>query len=187
MPHSVCYDLGASTGTLTKKLAEHHFSIKPDIRWIAVEGVESMVNEAKRNTSGLKNVECIHADVRDIEFLRSDLIISYYFIQFIPPKDRQILIDRIYQSLNWGGAFVWFEKVRGPDARFQDMLNNLYVNFKLQEGFSPEEIINKSESLKSVLEPFSHQANLDLLNRAGFKDVMTIFRNICFEGLVCIK
>lgn len=186
LPDSVCYDLGTSTGTLLNKLANRHRATKPNIRWIGMDSVEGMVEQAKKNTQGT-GAEVICADIRDVDLLPSDFIVSYYFIQFVPPRDRQPLIDRIYQALNWGGAFVWFEKIRGPDARFQDMLNNLYTNFKLQQGFSPEEILNKAESLKTVLEPFSHQGNADFLSRAGFRDVMPIYRNICFEGLVCIK
>ena len=34
------------------------------------------------------------------------------------------------------------------------------------------------------MEPFSSDGNLGLLERAGFKDVMPIYRNMCFEGLV---
>ena len=40
------------------------------------------------------------------------------------------------------------EKVRGPDARFQDILNQAYIEFKLSQGFSESQIINKSKSLK---------------------------------------
>ena len=67
------------------------------------------------------------------------------------------------------------------------MLVNLYNNFKLKNGFSHEEIFNKSESLKGVLEPFSTEGNLGLLKRAGFLDSMVIFKNICFEGILSIK
>lgn len=187
LPDSVCYDLGSSTGALINKLVNRHYSSKPGIRWIGIDSVKEMINEAESKKSPIDSIEFINADARDVELLNSDFIISYYFVQFVPPRDRQTLINKIYNSLNWGGAFVWFEKVRVPDARFQDILNNLYTNFKLQQGFTPQEIINKSESLKSVLEPFSHQGNLDLLKRAGFKDIMPVFRDICFEGLICIK
>ena len=37
------------------------------------------------------------------------------------------------------------------------------------------------------MEPFSSEGNLGLFKRAGFKDVVTIFKNICFEGFLCIK
>ena len=123
----------------------------------------------------------------DLEFEKADLIIAYYSVQFIRPKNRQILIDRIYQSLNWGGAFLFFEKVRGPDARFQDMMTAVYTDYKLDQGYSAKEIVGKTRSLKGALEPFSTQGNYDLLKRAGFVDIMTVMKYVCFEGFLAIK
>ena len=80
-----------------------------------------------------------------------------------------------------------FEKVRGPDARFQDIFTSIYTDYKLEQGYSAEEIVNKAQSLKGVLEPFSTQGNLDLLARAGFVDVTTVMKHIPFEGFLAIK
>jgi len=63
----------------------------------------------------------------------------------------------------------------------------VYNQIKFDNGFSPEDIWNKSESLKGVLEPFSTQGNLDLLKRSGFVDIMTIYKFVCFEGWLAIK
>ncbi|MGB1879791.1 MAG: methyltransferase, partial [Gammaproteobacteria bacterium] len=71
----------------------------------------------------------------------------------------------IYAGLNWGGGFLMFEKVRAPDARFQDMITSLYHDFKLEQGYSGGEIVAKTRSLKGVLEPFSREGNLGLLER----------------------
>ena len=127
------------------------------------------------------------ADVNGYEFQKSDLIVSYYCVQFIHPKRRQVLIDRIYEALNWGGGFIWFEKVRGPDARFQDILTTLYNDFKLEQGLDADEIVAKTRSLKGVMEPFSTQGDFDLLKRAGFVDIMTVMKHLCFEGFLAIK
>jgi tRNA (cmo5U34)-methyltransferase len=118
---------------------------------------------------------------------KSDLIIAYYTIQFVPPYLRQDLINRIYEALNWGGAFICFEKVRANDARFQDYMTAIYTDYKLEQGYSPEEIVNKAQSLKSVLEPFSTQGNIDLFRRAGFTDILSVQKYISFEGFLCIK
>ena len=80
-----------------------------------------------------------------------------------------------------------FEKVRAPDARFQDVATALYVDFKLGQGYDWAEITEKTRSLKGVLEPFSTEGNLGLMRRAGFVDVMTIFKYVCFEGFLAIK
>ena len=118
---------------------------------------------------------------------KSDLIVSYYKIQFIKPKVRQQFFDKIYTSLNWGGAFILFEKVRAPDARFQDITTQLYSEFKKKNGFTAEEILNKTSSLKSILEPFSSNANIDLMKRSGFKDILSIFKYVNFECFLAIK
>ena len=66
-------------------------------------------------------------------------------------------------------------------------MTTIYAETKLERGFSAEEIINKTLSLKGVLEPFSTQGNMDLLRRAGFEDIMTVMKNVCFEGFLAIK
>lgn len=186
MKDSIAYEIGTSTGELLRKLAEYN-DHKPDIRWVGIDTEEPMIKKAKDHCKGVSNIELHQDDVRLFPYEKSDFIVSYYVVQFIPPRDRQELINKIYETLNWGGAFVWFEKVRGPDARFQDIMTNMYHNFKLDNGYDAEEIMNKSNSLKGMMEPFSSEGNRGLLERAGFKDVMPIYRNICFEGLVCIK
>jgi len=93
----------------------------------------------------------------------------------------------LYQSLNWGGALIMFEKVRAPDARFQDIINTLYFDYKLKQEYSEENIIGKMMSLKGILEPFSTQGNLDMLKRSGFVDITTIQKYLSFEGFLAIK
>ena len=66
-------------------------------------------------------------------------------------------------------------------------MNSLYSDFKVRQGFDATEILNKTSSLKSVLEPFSREGNLGLMRRAGFTDIPTIMKYICFEGFVAIK
>lgn len=182
----VIYEIGCSTGQLIRKLASRNPG-RADLSWVGLDNVPEMIAKCEAECRGMPNISFLLEDVRNFRFENTDLILSYYAVQFIPPRDRQDLIDKIYAALNWGGALIIFEKVRGPDARFQDMLSNLYTNFKLRNGFSAEEILAKTESLKGVLEPFSSRANVEMLERAGFKDIMPIYRNICFEGLVCIK
>ncbi|NTX26155.1 methyltransferase domain-containing protein [Burkholderia pyrrocinia] len=183
---SICYEIGVSTGQLLRKLAEHHAS-KPGITWVGIDPVESMIAKARQHCVEVPNIALEVGDARLYGFEKSDLIVSFYCIQFIPPKDRQEVFNRIYERLNWGGAFILFEKVRAPDARFQDMVVSLYNDYKRREGFSADEILNKTASLKSVLEPFSTEGNLGLLKRAGFVDITTVMKYLCFEGFLAIK
>jgi tRNA (cmo5U34)-methyltransferase len=118
---------------------------------------------------------------------KADLIVAYYTVQFVHPKLRQALIDKVYEALNWGGAFIMYEKVRANDARFQDICTGLYTEYKLDQGYTAKEIVSKSKSLKGVLEPFSTEGNLDMLKRAGFLDILSVQKYVNFEGFLAIK
>ena len=185
---SVCYELGVSTAVLLGKLSKRH---KSSVKWFGIDLQNNMINQAKKELEKKnlfsKNIKLICDDVTVFEYLKSDFIVSYYTIQFIHPKHRQPLFDKIYSSLNWGGAFILFEKTRAPDARFQDINTSIYNEFKIKNGYSFDEIMAKSRSLKGILDPFSTQGNLDMLKRAGFKDINIIFKWFCFEGFLCIK
>ena len=181
---SMVYDLGCSTGTFVKKLSQRHSNKNFFIKGFDVE--KNMVKTAKKNNSKIKN-KILCADINKIKFQKIDFITSYYTLQFVNPSKRQEIFDKIFKGLNWGGGFLFFEKVRAPDARFQDMMSLMYNEFKLENNFNADEIIAKSRSLKGVMEPFSSNANRDLCKRAGFRDIITVFKFICFEGFLAIK
>lgn len=184
---SSCYELGTSTGVLLRQLSERHQN-KLDINWVGIDIEQEMIAQAHRESSNkFKNINFVCDDVFSYPYEKSDLIIAYYTIQFIPPYRRQELINKIYERLHWGGAFIMFEKVRANDARFQDYMSSIYLDYKLKQGYRPDEIIAKSRSLKRVLEPFSTEGNIDLLKRAGFVDIMSVMKYVCFEGFLAVK
>ena len=179
-------ELGTSTGVLAEKFLRHN-ARRSDIKYTGIDRVESMLERARHRCHGDARAQFINEDLVTYALDKSAMIISYYTIQFINPGHRQDVFNKIYEALEWGGAFVLFEKVRAPDARFQNIASQLYVEFKLSQGFDEMEILGKQRSLKGILEPFSTQGNLDLLKRAGFVDMMTIMKSICFEGFLAIK
>ena len=185
--NSKIFDLGSSTGTFLKMVSSRHDLKSKKIKCIGMDSVKEMIKYAKINIKGRENVVFKNCNILKQNFKNSCIISSFYTIQFISPSKRQFLIDKIYKDLNWGGAFFMVEKVRGPDARFQDIFNQFYIDYKISKGYSANEIISKSRSLKSVLEPFSTKGNLDMLKRSGFKDILTVFKYGNFEGFLAIK
>lgn len=181
---SICYDLGCSTGSLLKKISLHS---PKKIQLVGIDEEKSMILEAKKKCKNINNLDFFESKLIDFQYEKSDLVISYYTMQFIAPKERQIIFDLIYESLNWGGAFICFEKVRAPDARFQDIMTGVYNDFKLDQGYTPTEIFNKTRSLKGVLEPFSVSGNKALFERAGFLDIMPVMQYVNFQGFLAIK
>ena len=184
---SIVYEIGCSTGVLTNKLLDSN-NLKSNAQFIGIDVEKDMINYANLNLAdNKKNISFKHANINSVKLKKSDLVVCYYTIQFISPSERQQVIDKLFESLNWGGALIMFEKVRAPDARFQDIINTLYLNYKLDQGYSGENIVSKMMSLKGILEPFSTQGNIDLLKRAGFKDIVSIQKYLSFEGFLAIK
>ena len=186
---SLIYDLGCSTGLSSRAIADSNLNKKFKI--IGIDLSKDMIVKATKNSKKkiYKNInfKYLANDVFKIKLNKSDLIVSNYFIQFIHPRKRQIIFDKIYKSLNYGGGFIFFEKTRGSDARFQDIFTQLYNDYKSEVGFSEKEILNKSKSIRGNLEPFTERANIDFLKRAGFKDFTSIFKYYSFQGFLAIK
>ena len=179
-------DLGSSTGTFANKLNERHSDKSLKIK--GYDAVKKMTLAARKNNKSIKNIKFLNKDIAKNKLPKNiDLITSFFTLTFIKPSQRQVVFNKIFKSLNWGGALIFFDKVRAPDARFQDIMTQVYTNFKLDRNFSAEEIINKTNSLKGVLEPYSTNENFLFLKRAGFKDYMTVFKCISFEGFLAIK
>src|SRR5690606_14489775 len=72
---SICYDVGASTGELLRKLALHH-QRKPEIQWLGLDREAAMVAKAQDVCRELPNVSFVHEDVRTTTFQRTDLIVA---------------------------------------------------------------------------------------------------------------
>ena len=177
-------EIGCSTGLLTKKVRQ--MIERADVDFIGIDIEKDMIDFANENNQ-FENVKFELANISDYEVSNYNIISSYYTLQFISPSIRQFVVDKIFKSLNWGGAFILFEKVRGPDARFQDIMQTLYTEYKISQGYNEKEIVAKTLSLKGILEPFSSNANIEMLKRAGFKDINLIFKRLSFEGYLAIK
>ena len=178
------YDIGCSTGSLIHKIYNKNKDKK--IKLIGLDDSKAMI--AKANKKKIKNkLSFINTKLENYKFLKSDMITSLYTIQFIQPKFRQNYLIKFIKVLIGVGLLFCLKKIRGDDARFQDLLTFLYYDFKTSNGLKPNEILNKEISLRSVLEPYTIQANIDFMKRAGFKDIMPICQYLCFKGFLAIK
>ena len=185
--NSKIYDLGCSTGNLTYSIAARHADQK--VKVIGVERERSLLQAARLNVenSPEPNLEYRKEDIIELELEPANLVIAYYTLQFLSLENRKIILKRIWRCLKPGGAFLLFEKVREPNSRLQELAMLLYNDFKLQNGYSGDEIIAKSRSLKGVLEPLSSRENLRFLKDSGFRETGRIFKRLCFEGFIAIK
>ena len=151
---ALIYDIGCSTGTLTRSLATYYMHRNPKI--IGLDTVKEMINKSREKSELLNEqgadlkYEC--CDIMEYEMEKANLITSVFTLQFIHQSLRKEVLRRIYEHIKPGGAFIWLEKVRAPSPRLQDIVNNAYMKFKL-ENFEPSEVLAKTFSLSSLWTP----------------------------------
>lgn len=182
---SLCVEMGCSTGTLTAAIADRQKH--RDVHFVGFDTEPGMVEMAKKKSSELGNVEIMCADAKEYDFNGADLVVSYYTLQFVPLRDRAGLVQRIFDGLRPGGAFICFEKIRGECGRTTEIFRSMQKDFKLEQGYSIDEIYNKEVSLRNVMEPQSSGENQTMLLNAGFHHVEPVFRCLGWEGVVGFK
>ncbi len=184
--NSVCYEIGTSHGELIEKVYKKNVALK-NTSYVGIDISKDMINKANQRVPNNNQIYFKATDAVSSDYKDSDLFISNYSMQFIPLEQRYKMAGKIYNSLNKGGGFILFEKVLDDASIFQDIVSQLYVEFKIENGFSFGEIISKSKSLKGVLTPLTTSGNIDMLKQAGFKDITTIMKYLNFEGFLAVK
>jgi tRNA (cmo5U34)-methyltransferase len=177
-----CYDLGCSTGALTALLAERLAPRRAEV--IGVDREPGMIARASARCSQLSRVRFQTTALEELDFEPADLVVSFYTLQFVPLRERPQVVQRIRRALEPAGALILFEKALAPTARTQEVAVGAYLDWKRRQGFSDDEIAAKTRSIRGVLQPLSPDENEAMLLRAGFREVMQVFRWVLFEGLV---
>jgi len=181
---STVVDYGAATGTTLQRMMTRHSTKK--VRWLGYDSSEEMIAEAKK-----KGIDCITLrDLEDqtlMEFAKNDFSVALYTAQFLRPDYREIFFRKVYHSLTTEGAFFLVEKVRCEDGLIFDIVQNIYWEGKLKNGYSAEQVLSKAKSLRGVMHPLTVRSIDEKLHRAGFEQVELVFRNLFFCGWLAIK
>lgn len=182
---ATAYEIGVSTGALARAVLSR-IPHRP-CRYVGLDVVPGMVEAARRTLAGDPRFEAAEADALAYPFEPAALVLSYYTLQFIPLAERVRLVRRIHQTLQPGGAFVLYEKTLGGNALVQDVLTQMYFEFKGRQGLDAAAILNKAASLQGVAMPISFDANRSMLREAGFATVEVVYRAYSFAGFLAIK
>ena len=191
IPGTAVVDLGSSTGTTLIRLADQ---LGPEARLIGYDNSEPMLERARGNAdkAGMGDrIEFKFADLNgnlsDVSIEGASIVIICWTLQFIRPLRRDILIKKIYDGLEDGGALIVTEKVLTNDSNMNRFFIEFYYDFKRRNGYSEEEIMKKREALENVLIPYRFDENFELFRSNGFQTVETFFQWYNFAGFLCVK
>ena len=185
---SYIYDLGCSLGAATLAMA----SQLPDqsLKFVGVDNSEAMIERcASRLSRHLadERFDLYCDDICNIDYQPASLMVLNFTLQFIAPEARQVLLNKLYQSLLPGGALVLSEKIAFADQAEDELLNDLYLAFKRANGYSDMEISQKRSALENVLIPDTLDVHRQRLLDAGFEQVVVWFQSFRFISLLAIK
>ena len=103
-------DIGCSTGKLLKAMKKQNDKFAPKCVYKGIEIEEDFFSELIDED----NLKFWKGDVRSFEWVTGavncSLVTSIFSLQFMPKTNRQQIIDRIYEALVKGGAFIFSEK-----------------------------------------------------------------------------
>lgn len=112
--------------------------------------------------------------------------ISLFTIQFLPERHRLEILQKVYDSLIDGGAFVISEKIFADNVKTQDMMDSLYYDFKRQ-SFSEKEILDKEQELRHLAKLNTEEQLISNLGKVGFEDIQVFWKNFNFVGVLATK
>ena len=189
--HTKVVDVGCSTGKLTKMIIERN----PNRQYAHYVGVElaggfyddltERYNEIRKQSPGAI-LEWVKGDVANYEFNNCSLVTSLFTLQFMPKTARQSMLDKIYNGLNEGGAFIFAEKLMCESAFFQELLTFNHYDYK-KKSFTAEEIYDKEVRLRDMLKPNTWNELKTMVTDAGFSNMQIFWRNHQFVGVIAVK
>ena len=171
------YDLGCSTGNMTKALLplveERHGAIH------AIDNDVSMIRAFEQNIIDPRVISTC-TSVENFTYSQFDVAIVMLTTMFLPVKKQQKFLENLYDQLNEGGAIIIVDKSCEEDGYFSTVMKRLTMYWKLKNGAHAEDIINKELSLSGVQRPL----DADLLNIFGAKQFFQLGE---FKGWVIEK
>lgn len=178
-------DIGCSTGKLLKGMIEQNNEHIPNAQYTGIEIEDDFYGDYTFDENKHEQLSYFRGDVRDYNFQNCSLVTSIFTLQFMSPKDRQDIINKIHSGLNTGGAFIFSEKTFSCNPRIQDMMTFTFYDYK-RKNFSDKEILDKEVQLRHMMKLNTKTELFTMCEDVGF-EVHTFWQNYNFLGFICLK
>jgi len=166
-PRTVTVELGRneiSKSTVTGLRLAIDVFISVGSRKYSALSVMSSVPPAVPTPLVVREIKCVfswigdcvvveNADVTKGDLPKADVYILFLTMMFIPIEKRKALIDDMRANCKQGGVIVVVDKICDHGGYFATVLKRLTMQFKLQQGAKPEDVLNKEMSLAGVQIP----------------------------------
>lgn len=182
-----CYDLGSSLGASTLSMAR---ALPAEANIVAVDNSAAMIERCRdilRSSEYSASIELRLDNVQDVSFESASVVVMNFTLQFIPPGQRQAIIQRIADAMPRGGVLILSEKIAFSDPHLQELNTDLHHSFKRQNGYSDLEISQKRSAIENVMIPETLSTHRERILGAGFSSCDVWFQCFNFASIVAVK
>lgn len=184
--NSIVYDLGCSTASTLLNIERS--CKEKSARLIGIDNSQAMLHQAQKKIDIFhSSIKLYEGDILEYPYEQAAVFISNYTLQFIRPLVREKLVQKIFDSLQEGGIFLFSEKVISTHKLLDKEMIDFYYAFKKAQGYSQYEIMQKREALENVLIPYTEAENIEMTRGCGFSHCEIIFRWNNFATFLAIK
>ena len=145
--NGVLYDIGASTGNITKSVES--LIISRNATAISVDSSEEMV----QTWNGVGDI--ISGDAGEIEYQSFDVAVCFLTLMFMSVQKRADLLEALQKKKRCGGVIIIVDKILVDGDYFGTVLRRMTLDWKLKNNVSPEQILKKELSLAGVQRPMT--------------------------------
>lgn len=143
------YDIGASTGNITR-------SLESVIRSRNATAIS--IEESKPMVEKFKGVgEILNADALDFDYQKYDLAFCFLVLMFNSIEKRASILQKLIENKKPGGALILVEKFEVEQNGYAATTQRrMTMRLKRGAGVSDQEIVDKELSLSGVQRPFRY-------------------------------
>jgi len=179
-------DIGCSTGKLLKAMKAQNDRFASGCLYKGIELEEFFFSSLENDG----NLHFEQVDIREFDWSTGarncSLVVSMFTLQFIPKRDRQLILNRVHQALIKGGALIFSEKILSETSQIEEMMTFCYYDWK-RKYFSSQEILEKEGKLRHMMKPLIFRELANMLREAGFQEFQPFWQNFNFIGVIALK
>lgn len=180
---SQVWDMGVSTGAGLDAVKRATFH--PFVEYFGLDISEPMLTKAsERCPYATMLVHDLETGFPAVETGNVSVFLWSWTLQFLPSKElRMDLLEKSAKALHPNGLIFIGEKFVHSDPDIQQVLEDGYYKFRLENGYTIGEIKAKSKALANSMWPWTHEELLAAAQKCGLR-ASPLYRQYNFGGYV---
>lgn len=167
-------DLGCSTGASAEALRH---ALQRPVSYVLYDADASMLDEAAERLG--PEVDYHHGELPrrgGLQHRDADLTLALWFLQFLPPSERRVVLAQARVASRTTGAIVVAAKTRHGDSRWEDIAVAALDDYKAEAGVDADERAAKTRSLRGRMFTATTADYLADLRAAGWHSPVVLWR-----------